>query len=399
MYMMTAFNIVCAILVAFTLLSMKIEYVQSWNVTRDYGDIFDNPECDSQTCPRICSRYNAECANEYHGCAQCQCRKGNEQNFVGDGKGAGKCVTGYKIDDDSLPKESFELRGTARWAKTDSCLEADPDLVMDNTCVAGVDKSWVLTVDGQLMNMKRLQCIDGEDPNRVVVKPCDLSKETQKWKCHGHQITQSQRNINYGLTYDRDDKLVLDSVSAQWYSAGGGASPTCKTAINYTGSYRFNDGQAMRVLAYSDYLSDDCKRGCTKTFKVYAPLYVQNDRCSLMWSNSSFLKGSETWQLASSGNSTGFTLKHSQVFNGVEIKVTREAYLEWSGTILKLEVECKSHNTSREQHFVLFKLLSTDKSSFPTLNPSSGTGKTVAIPFQWLLSACVFYLFQVILVH
>lgn len=105
---------------------------------------------------------------------------------------------------------------------------------MDDRCVVGIDKSWILTVDGQLMNMKRLQCMDGEDPRRVVVKPCDLSKETQKWRCSASQISQSQGNDSYGLTFNRDDKLVLDSVSAQWYTGGG----ACKTPIKYKGKIR-----------------------------------------------------------------------------------------------------------------------------------------------------------------
>lgn len=98
---MTAFTIACTIFVAFPLLSTKLEYVQSWNVSRDYGDIFVNPGCDSQICPVICSRYNAECVDEYGECTRCKCKKAYEQNFVGDGKEGGKCVNGYKIVGDS----------------------------------------------------------------------------------------------------------------------------------------------------------------------------------------------------------------------------------------------------------------------------------------------------------
>lgn len=99
-----------------------------------------------------------------------------------------------------------------------------------------------------------------------------------------------------------------------------------KTLFFRLGSYRFNDGQAMQELAYSNYLGDNCKRGCTMTFKIYAPLYVQNSQCSLMWSKSSFLKGSQTWQHVS-GSGSGFIFKHSQNFEGVEIKVIHASFL------------------------------------------------------------------------
>ena len=41
------------------------------------------------------------------------------------------------------------------------------------------------------------------------------------------------------------------------------------------------------------------------------------------------------------------------------IKVTRDEYFKWNGTILKLEVECRSQSAN-EQHCILMKFYSTD---------------------------------------
>ncbi|CAB4029363.1 Hypothetical predicted protein, partial [Paramuricea clavata] len=157
--------------------------------------------------------------------------------------------------------------------------------------------------------------------------------------------------------------------------------------------YRFNDGGTMRTIGYYGF-AHACETDCTITYKVIAPIYIQNSRCSLLWKKSRFLKDNQLWQQVS-GKIEGLTFSQSQLFRGVEIKITRDAYLKWSGTILKLEVECKSHNTS-EQHCVLMKFYSTDiqPSSLTTANPSSGGVNSARLYFQWLLSLCACYLLQ-----
>lgn len=98
---MTAFNqISLMIIVASLLPNAKFKFAESLNVTRAAGDYFDNPDCDSNTYPRICSRYNAECTDNNE-CTRCYCRTAYALNFVGDGRYGGRCLTNNEVVKDS----------------------------------------------------------------------------------------------------------------------------------------------------------------------------------------------------------------------------------------------------------------------------------------------------------
>ena len=77
----------------------------------------------------------------------------------------------------------------------------------------------------------------------------------------------------------------------------------------------------MRSIDYGDFESACETADCTLTHKLFAPMYVQNSQCSLLWKNSSFLIDDKLWQPVFGGNE-GITLTMSdQQFRGMEIKV------------------------------------------------------------------------------
>jgi hypothetical protein len=108
------------------------------------------------------------------------------------------------------------------------CATADPELVINLYCTKGLSTQWIQTDSSQFMNLKRLECMDGGDPNRVVVAPCDLTDVAQKWRCNK---TIYPLNGNKELSFTRDNKLHLDSFGATWYDAEN----FCKTPIEYKG--------------------------------------------------------------------------------------------------------------------------------------------------------------------
>ena len=85
------------------------------------------------------------------------------------------------------------------------------------------------------------------------------------------------------------------------------------------GCYRFNDGETMREVDVFNF-ENACLTNCTLTYKITAPIYVQNTQCTFLWKNSTFLKDDQLWQPVS-GENEGFSLAYNQQFRGVEIKV------------------------------------------------------------------------------
>ena len=78
------------------------------------------------------------------------------------------------------------------------------------------------------MNLKRLKCMDGGDPDRVVVAPCDPGENAQKWRCNK---TINLFSGSKDLSFNRDNKLSLDDYGATWLNA----DKFCKTPIDYKG--------------------------------------------------------------------------------------------------------------------------------------------------------------------
>ena len=79
-------------------------YRQSFNVQRNYQDVFENPDCelDSQTtCPKSCERYHASCLQESRGdsCKSCTCSGEIETFSFIRGNATGRCMTAKKMAD------------------------------------------------------------------------------------------------------------------------------------------------------------------------------------------------------------------------------------------------------------------------------------------------------------
>ena len=97
---MTALKFLLVNCLASFLLHNEFNCVEALNITRSVSDSFKNPDCDSNSCPRICGRYNAECADSY--CERCICNKDNSLTFIGDSASyGGNCYTNDKIVKDS----------------------------------------------------------------------------------------------------------------------------------------------------------------------------------------------------------------------------------------------------------------------------------------------------------
>ena len=98
---MTASKFLLVNCLASFLLHNEFNCVEALNITRSVSDSFENPDCDSNSCPRICGRYNAECTDNFE-CKRCHCKKDNSLTFIGDSTSyGGKCYTNDKIVKDS----------------------------------------------------------------------------------------------------------------------------------------------------------------------------------------------------------------------------------------------------------------------------------------------------------
>ena len=82
------------------LLSGRIKFGESFNVTRGFADRFVNPDCDSFTCPEsACDKFNAICVKTGYYCSKCVCTaKLHDRNFVGYGTGKGRCLKDNELD-------------------------------------------------------------------------------------------------------------------------------------------------------------------------------------------------------------------------------------------------------------------------------------------------------------
>jgi hypothetical protein len=100
------------VIVTALLVNTEFKSVESFKVNRASSDSFDNPYCDSTTCPTICSKYDAECINDYQ-CTECVCGKRFSTTFVGDGRNGGRCLTSDEVVKDSGKPMNIYLLG--RW--------------------------------------------------------------------------------------------------------------------------------------------------------------------------------------------------------------------------------------------------------------------------------------------
>ena len=94
---MAAFSNLFIIVVTALLLHARIKFVVELKINRAAAsDSFDNPDCDSKRCPRICSKYDPEFeVNDY--CTQCHYKKRYSLNFVSDGKNGDRCLTSSEV--------------------------------------------------------------------------------------------------------------------------------------------------------------------------------------------------------------------------------------------------------------------------------------------------------------
>ena len=97
----------------------------------------------------------------------------------------------------------------------------------------------------------------------------------------------------------------------------------------FQGCYRFNDGHVIRNVAYGDF---ECKSDCSRTYKVIAPVYVQNSQCSLLWNESSYIRDDQLWQSVTGKNEGIALLSSGKNFRGFEIKVIKISTVEKCST-------------------------------------------------------------------
>ena len=105
----------------------------------------------------------------------------------------------------------------------------------------------------------------------------------------------------------------------------------------------------MRTVGYYGF-AHACETDCIITYKVIAPIYIQNSRCSLLWKKSSLLKDNQLWQQVS-GKIEGLTFTQTQLFRGVEIKVLDVSVFSQSKSSIRpvLYVEFRSRRMQFKQ--------------------------------------------------